>query len=57
MCSRVEERLREDSAAGRRAHLGDRSYAASTHRGHFLAKGDDVNAVIAEIWAKRRCSS
>ncbi len=70
---RVEERLRDDSAAGRLpgavhlyigeeavavgvcAHLGDRDYATSTHRGHghFLAKGGDVNAMMAEIWAKQ----
>lgn len=69
---RVEEQLRDDSAAGRLpgavhlyigeeavavgvcAHLGDRDYATSTHRGHghFLAKGGDVNAMMAEIWAK-----
>src|SRR5487761_1692560 len=56
---RVEERLRDDSVAGKLpgavhlyigeeavaagvcAHLGDRDYATSTHRGHghFLAKG------------------
>jgi acetoin:2,6-dichlorophenolindophenol oxidoreductase subunit alpha len=70
---RVEERLRDDSAAGKLpgavhlyigeeavaagvcAHLGDRDYATSTHRGHghFLAKGGDVKAMMAEIWAKR----
>src|SRR5512146_849871 len=70
---RVEERLRDDSAAGKLpgavhlyigeeavaagvcAHLGDRDYATSTHRGHghFLAKGGDVRAMMAEIWAKR----
>jgi TPP-dependent pyruvate/acetoin dehydrogenase alpha subunit len=70
---RVEERLRDDSAAGSLpgavhlyigeeavavgvcAHLGDRDYATSTHRGHghFLAKGGDVNAMMAEIWAKQ----
>ncbi len=70
---RVEERLRDDSAAGRLpgavhlyigeeavaagvcAHLTARDYATSTHRGHghFLAKGGDVNAMMAEIWAKR----
>jgi pyruvate dehydrogenase E1 component alpha subunit len=69
----VEERLRDDSAAGRLpgavhlyigeeavavgvcAHLGARDYATSTHRGHghFLAKGGDVRAMMAEIWAKR----
>ena len=70
---RVEERLRDDSAAGKLpgavhlyigeeavaagvcAHLSDRDYATSTHRGHghFLAKGGDVRAMMAEIWAKR----
>jgi acetoin:2,6-dichlorophenolindophenol oxidoreductase subunit alpha len=70
---RVEERLRDDSAAGKLpgavhlyigeeavaagvcAHLGDRDYATSTHRGHghFLAKGGDVRAMMAEVWAKR----
>src|SRR5215472_15296037 len=70
---RVEERLRDDSAAGKLpgavhlyigeeaiaagvcAHLEDRDYATSTHRGHghFLAKGGDVRAMMAEIWAKR----
>ena len=69
----VEERLRDDSAAGKLpgavhlyigeeavaagvcAHLTDRDYATSTHRGHghFLAKGGDVRAMMAEIWAKR----
>jgi acetoin:2,6-dichlorophenolindophenol oxidoreductase subunit alpha len=70
---RVEERLRDDSAAGKLpgavhlyigeeavaagvcAHLSARDYATSTHRGHghFLAKGGDVRAMMAEIWAKR----
>jgi pyruvate dehydrogenase E1 component alpha subunit len=70
---RVEEQLRDDSAAGRLpgavhlyigeeavaagvcAHLGVRDYATSTHRGHghFLAKGGDVRAMMAEIWGKR----
>jgi acetoin:2,6-dichlorophenolindophenol oxidoreductase subunit alpha len=70
---RVEERLRDDSAAGKLpgavhlyigqeaiaagvcAHLTARDYATSTHRGHghFLAKGGDVRAMMAEIWAKR----
>jgi pyruvate dehydrogenase E1 component alpha subunit len=70
---RVEERLRDDSAAGKLpgavhlyigeeavaagvcAHLQDRDYATSTHRGHghFLAKGGDLRAMMAEIWAKR----
>jgi acetoin:2,6-dichlorophenolindophenol oxidoreductase subunit alpha len=70
---RVEERLRDDNAAGKLpgavhlyigeeavaagvcAHLEARDYATSTHRGHghFLAKGGDVRAMMAEIWAKR----
>ncbi|MBO0692845.1 MAG: thiamine pyrophosphate-dependent dehydrogenase E1 component subunit alpha [Acidimicrobiaceae bacterium] len=70
---RVEERLRDDGAAGKLpgavhlyigeeavavgvcAHLGDRDYATSTHRGHghFLAKGGDPKAMMAEIWGKR----
>src|ERR1700753_1119824 len=70
---RGEERLRDDSAAGKLpgavhlyigeeavaagvcAHLTARDYATSTHRGHghFLAKGGDVRAMMAEIWAKR----
>jgi TPP-dependent pyruvate/acetoin dehydrogenase alpha subunit len=70
---RVEERLRDDSAAGKLpgavhlyigqeaiaagvcAHLSARDYATSTHRGHghFLAKGGDVRAMMAEIWGKR----
>jgi acetoin:2,6-dichlorophenolindophenol oxidoreductase subunit alpha len=70
---RVEERLRDDSAAGKLpgavhlyigeeavaagvcAHLEARDYATSTHRGHghFLAKGGNVRAMMAEIWAKR----
>ena len=70
---RVEERLRDESAAGALpgavhlyigeeavaagvcAHLEDRDYVTSTHRGHghFLAKGGDVKAMMAEIWAKQ----
>jgi acetoin:2,6-dichlorophenolindophenol oxidoreductase subunit alpha len=70
---RTEERLRDDSAAGKLpgavhlyigeeavaagvcAHLTDRDYATSTHRGHghFLAKGGDVRAMMAEVWATR----
>jgi acetoin:2,6-dichlorophenolindophenol oxidoreductase subunit alpha len=70
---RVEERLRDDSAAGKLpgavhlyigeeavaagvcAHLSARDYATSTHRGHghFVAKGGDVRAMMAEIWGKR----
>jgi catechol 2,3-dioxygenase-like lactoylglutathione lyase family enzyme len=45
----------EAVAAGVCAHLSARDYATSTHRGHghFLAKGGDVRAMMAEIWAKR----
>ncbi len=70
---RVEERLRDDSAAGKLpgavhlyigeeavaagvcARLNPQDYATSTHRGHghFLAKGGDVRAMMAEIWARR----
>ncbi len=70
---RMEERLRDDSAAGKLpgavhlyigeeaaavgvcAHLEDRDYITSTHRGHghFLAKGGSPKAMMAEIWAKQ----
>lgn len=70
---RVEERLRDDNAAGKLpgavhlyigqeavaagtcAHLDDRDWITSTHRGHghFLAKGGDPKTMMAEIWAKR----
>jgi TPP-dependent pyruvate/acetoin dehydrogenase alpha subunit len=70
---RVEERLRDESAAGSLpgtvhlyigeeaiatgvcAHLQERDYVTSTHRGHghYLAKGGDLNAMMAEIWAKQ----
>jgi pyruvate dehydrogenase E1 component alpha subunit len=45
----------EAVAAGVCAHLGDRDYVTSTHRGHghYLAKGGDLNAMLAEIWGKR----
>jgi pyruvate dehydrogenase E1 component alpha subunit len=45
----------EAVAVGVSAHLSDRDYATSTHRGHghFLAKGGDLNAMMAEIWGKR----
>jgi pyruvate dehydrogenase E1 component alpha subunit len=69
---RVEERLRDDNAAGKLpgavhlyigqeavaagvcAHLTDDDRITSTHRGHghFLAKGGDPSAMMAEIWAK-----
>jgi pyruvate dehydrogenase E1 component alpha subunit len=44
----------EAAAVGVCAHLDDRDYITSTHRGHghFLAKGGDPNAMMAEIWAK-----
>lgn len=37
------------------AHLRDRDYVTSTHRGHghYLAKGGDAAAMFAEIWGKR----
>jgi acetoin:2,6-dichlorophenolindophenol oxidoreductase subunit alpha len=45
----------EAVAVGVSAQLGDRDYATSTHRGHghFLAKGGDLNAMMAEIWGKQ----
>ncbi len=44
----------EAVAAGVCAHLDDDDWIASTHRGHghFLAKGGDPKAMIAEIHAK-----
>ena len=44
----------EAIAAGVCAHLDDSDWIASTHRGHghFLAKGGDPKAMIAEIYAK-----
>jgi len=70
---RMEERLRDDNAAGKLpgavhlyigeeaiatgvcAHLADRDYITSTHRGHghFLAKGGNPRAMMAEVWAKQ----
>src|SRR6185295_13158773 len=45
----------EAVAAGVCAHLGAQDYVASTHRGHghSIAKGVDVNAMMAEIFGKR----
>jgi acetoin:2,6-dichlorophenolindophenol oxidoreductase subunit alpha len=45
----------EAVAAGVCAHLTDRDYVTSTHRGHghYLAKGGDLQAMMAEIWGKR----
>jgi pyruvate dehydrogenase E1 component alpha subunit len=45
----------EAIAVGVCAHLGDRDYVTSTHRGHghYLAKGGNVAAMFAEIWGKR----
>lgn len=45
----------EAVAVGVCAHLDDRDYVTSTHRGHghYLAKGGDVAAMFAEIWGKR----
>jgi TPP-dependent pyruvate/acetoin dehydrogenase alpha subunit len=44
----------EASATGVCAHLDDRDAIASTHRGHghCIAKGVDVNAMMAEIFGK-----
>lgn len=45
----------EAVAAGVCAHLSDRDYVTSTHRGHghYLAKGGDLPAMMAEIWGKQ----
>jgi pyruvate dehydrogenase E1 component alpha subunit len=45
----------EASAVGVCSHLGPKDYIASTHRGHghSLAKGCDVNGMMAELFAKR----
>jgi pyruvate dehydrogenase E1 component alpha subunit len=45
----------EAVAVGVSAQLDDRDYVTSTHRGHghFLAKGGDLGAMMAEIWGKR----
>jgi acetoin:2,6-dichlorophenolindophenol oxidoreductase subunit alpha len=45
----------EAVAVGVCAHLGDRDYVTSTHRGHghYLAKGGDLAGMFAEIWGKR----
>src|SRR5262245_9212803 len=45
----------EASAVGVCMHLNDHDTIASTHRGHghCIAKGMDVNAMMAEIWGKR----
>jgi TPP-dependent pyruvate/acetoin dehydrogenase alpha subunit len=44
----------EAVAAGVCAHLGDRDHIASTHRGHghCIAKGCDVDGMMAEIYGK-----
>jgi acetoin:2,6-dichlorophenolindophenol oxidoreductase subunit alpha len=44
----------EAVATGVCAHLTDRDMITSTHRGHghFLAKGGELKAMMAEIWAK-----
>ncbi len=44
----------EAVAAGVCAHLGREDYVTSTHRGHghCVAKGADINAVMAEMFAK-----
>ena len=45
----------EASGVGICAHLKDTDWITSTHRGHghFLAKGGDPKAMMAEIWAKK----
>ncbi len=45
----------EAVAAGVCANLRDTDWITSTHRGHghFLAKGGDPKAMMAEIWGKR----
>jgi len=45
----------EGIAVGVCAHLTDSDWIASTHRGHghFLAKGGDPNAMVAEIYGKK----
>src|SRR5262249_37252544 len=44
----------EAVATGVCAHLRDSDMITSTHRGHghYLAKGGDLQAMTAEIWAK-----
>jgi pyruvate dehydrogenase E1 component alpha subunit len=45
----------EAVAAGVTAHLGEQDVVASTHRGHghAIAKGVDLNAMMAEIFGRR----
>src|SRR5439155_1423875 len=45
----------EAVAVGVCAHLGDRDYVASTHRGHghAIAKGVDLRAMMAELFGRR----
>ena len=45
----------EGIAVGVCAHLTDRDWIASTHRGHghFLAKGGDPNAMVAEVYGRK----
>lgn len=45
----------EAIAVGVCAHLADSDWIASTHRGHghFLAKGGDPNAMVAEIYGRK----
>ena len=40
--------------AGISAHLADRDYVFSNHRshGHYLAKGGDLKAMIAELYSR-----
>jgi len=45
----------EAVAVGVCAHLTDQDYVTSTHRGHghYLAKGGDLRAMMAEIWGRQ----
>src|SRR5260370_2560857 len=45
----------EASATGVCMHLGDHDLIATTHRGHghCIAKGMELNGMMAEIWGKR----
>ena len=44
----------EAIAAGVCAHLTDRDYITSTHRGHghCIAKGVDINSMMAEVYGR-----
>ncbi|MFJ7210709.1 thiamine pyrophosphate-dependent dehydrogenase E1 component subunit alpha [Amycolatopsis sp. NPDC098790] len=43
----------EASAAGVCAHLDDRDTVAGAHRGHCIAKGVDVKAVMAAVYGRK----